>query len=485
MRMSFPAASVSAALALHVFAAMPTARAQTSDLTASVMASLDADREIYEQLAGELWDLAEVGYQETQSCLLLQRQLESAGFTLETGVAGMPTAFIASYGSGSPVIGILAEYDALPGLSQDAVPERKPIAGKTASHACGHHLFGAGSVAAATATKKWLEGSGAPGTVRLYGTPAEEGGGGKVYMVREGLFDDVDAVLHWHASDQNDASPMTSLAAVSVKFRFEGISAHAAAAPERGRSALDGVEALDFMANLMREHVPQETRMHYVITNGGAAPNVVPDAAEVYYIVRHPDAEQVAAILERLVQAAEGAARGTGTTVTHELVNGVYSLLPNDTLSRLMDSNLRDIGGVDYAAEERAFADRLRVTLPSDGLPVSSAAEIQPYEPKPLPASTDVADVSWVVPTAGLNTATWVPGTAAHSWQAVAAGGTSIGVKGMFVAAKTLTLTAIALFEDPSVLEDAAAEYEELVGPEFHYTPLVGDRPPPLDYRLD
>jgi aminobenzoyl-glutamate utilization protein B len=260
--------------------------------------------------------------------------------------------------------------------------------GKTASHACGHHLFGAGSVAAAIATKKWLEGSGAPGTVRLYGTPAEEGGGGKVYMVREGLFDDVDAVLHWHAFDQNDASPSTSLAALSAKFLFEGTSAHAAAAPERGRSALDGVEALNFMANLMREHVPQETRMHYVITNGGAAPNVVPDEAEVYYIVRHPDTEQVAAIFERLVQAAEGAARGTGTTVTYELVNGVYSVLPNDTLSRLMDRNLRDVGGLDYSAEERAFAEQLRATLPPDALPVSSASEIQPYELRPLPAST-------------------------------------------------------------------------------------------------
>jgi aminobenzoyl-glutamate utilization protein B len=211
----------------------------------------------------------------------------------------------------------------------------------------------------------------------------------------------------------------------------------------------------------------------------------VPDDAEVYYIVRHPDTEQVAAIFERLVQAAEGAARGTGTTVTYELINGVYSVLPNDTLSRLMDRNLRDVGGLDYSAEERAFAEQLRATLPPDALLVSSASEIQPYELKPLPASTDVADVSWVVPTAGVNTATWVPGTAAHSWQAVAAGGTSIGVKGMFVAAKTLALTAIELFEDPSVLKDAAAEYEELVGPEFEYRPLVGDRPPPLDYRLN
>src|SRR5690606_1582141 len=243
----------------------------------------------------------------------------------------------ASYGRGEPVIGILAEFDALPGLSQDTVPERKPLAQLGPGHACGHHLFGTASVAAAIAVKDWLARTGRPGTVRVYGTPAEEGGGGKVYMVRAGLFADVDAVLHWHPGAANDASPSTNRANMSGKFRFHGVSAHASAAPERGRSALDGVEAMNHMVNLLREHVPQESRIHYVITAGGQAPNVVPDFAEVYYYARHPDPAVVAQIWERLVKAAEGAALGTGTRVEYEVLNGVYSLLPNEALARVMD----------------------------------------------------------------------------------------------------------------------------------------------------
>ena len=456
---------------------------QSVDDRAEILASIEENRAVYEQLAGDLWDLAELGYQEVRSCLLLRGQLRSAGFEIEEGVAGMPTAFVASYGTGSPVIAILAEYDALPGFSQAAVPEQNPIPGKESGHACGHHLFGAGSTAAAIAVKDWLARAGQEGTVRLYGTPAEEGGGAKVYMTREALFDDVDAVLHWHPGDRNDASPWTTLASVSAKFRFAGVSAHAAQYPERGRSALDGVEAMNHMANLMREHVPEGTRIHYAITDGGAAPNVVPDFAEVYYIVRHPDTTQAAAVFDRLLQAAEGAAVGTGTTVTHELINGVYAMLPNDTLARVMDRNLREVGGVEYTTEERQFAEHLRASLPADSLPIGSAAEVQQYELQEIAVSTDVADVRWVVPTVGLSTATWVPGTAGHSWQAAAAGGTTIGVKGMMVAAKTLALTAIDLFEEGSILDAATREHRESTGPDFVYEPLVGDRPPPLDYR--
>jgi aminobenzoyl-glutamate utilization protein B len=453
------------------------------DHSRAALASIDAKRDHYAQIARQIWDLAEVGYSEHRSCALLQQQLRDAGFRVETGVAGIPTAFIATYGQGSPVIGILAEYDALPGITQDAVPDRKPIADKAAGHACGHNLFGTGSTAAAIAVKEWLVASRTAGTLRLYGTPAEEGGGGKVYMVREGLFRDVDAVIHWHAAARNDASPGSSLANLSVKFRFHGVSAHAAAAPERGRSALDGVEALNHMANLLREHVPQETRMHYVITSGGSAPNVVPDYAEVYYYVRHPDPEEVAEIFERLKKAAEGAALGTGTTVDHEIVNAVYSILPNEALARAMDRNLRAVGGVSYTQEEEAFAQRIRATLGADPPPLADANLIEKFERKDPAASTDAADVSWVVPSTALYTATWVPGTAAHSWQAVAASGTSIGVKGMLVAAKTLTLTAIDLFTDRKLIEDARAEYRTKVGPGFVYRPLIGDRKPPLDYR--
>lgn len=444
---------------------------------------LDARQAHYATVARKIWNLAEVGYQERESSALLQSELKSAGFAIQAGVAGMPTAFVASFGSGKPVIGILAEFDALPGITQDDSPERRPIEAKAAGHACGHHLFGTGSAAAAIAVKEWLGRSGTTGTIRVYGTPAEEGGAGKVYMVREGLFRDVDVVLHWHAGDANDASPGSSLANKSAKFRFRGVSAHAAAAPERGRSALDGVEAMNHMVNLMREHVPEDTRIHYVITAGGSAPNVIPDFAEVFYYVRHPDPKQVAELFDRVVKASEGAALGTGTTVTHEVIHGIYAMLPNDTLGRLMDRNLRRVGGVTYSPQERAFAERLRPSLGADAPPITRAAEIAEYGIKEAGGSTDVADVSWVVATGGLRTATWVPGTAAHSWQAIAAGGTSIGVKGMMVAAKTLALTAMDLFSDPNLVAAAQAEYRKRVGPNFTYVPLVGNRPPPLDYR--
>jgi len=457
--------------------------AAAQDARAKAVATIDANQQRYAEVAKAIWDLAEVGYQETKSSALLQAELQAAGFRVEAGVAGMPTGFVASYGAGGPIIGILAEFDALPGITQDASPERHPIDTKGSGHACGHHLFGTGSTAAAIAVKEWLAASGAPGTIRLYGTPAEEGGAGKVYMVREGLFKDVDIVLHWHASDRNDASPGSSLANKSAKFRFHGVSAHAAAAPERGRSALDGVQAMNLMVDMMREHVTEDSRIHYVITNGGSAPNVIPDFAEVFYYVRHPDPKEVAAMFERVVKAAEGAAMGTGTTVDHEVIHGLYAILENDTLARAMDRNLRAVGGVSYTPEERAFAETIRKSLPPDAPPLEFATEIQAFEMKEAGGSTDVADVSWVVPTTGLRTATWVPGTAAHSWQAIAAGGTSIGTKGMLVAAKTLALTAIDLMTDPALRAAAKAEYEKRVGPDFVYVPLVGDRKPPLDYR--
>ncbi len=471
-----------AALLAAGFLAGAHLRAQ--DPRDAMLASLDAGYQRYAQVAKQIWDWAEVGYQERQSSALLQQQLREAGFEIQAGVAGMPTAFVAHFGQGSPVIAILAEFDALPGITQDATPVRQVLATKTAGHACGHHLFGTGSTAAAIAVKEWLARTKSPGTIRVYGTPAEEGGGGKVYMVRAGLFRDVDAVLHWHPSDRNSASQDSTLANKSAKFRFHGLSAHAAGAPERGRSALDGVEAMDYMVNLMREHVPQTTRIHYIITRGGGAPNVVPDFAEVYYYVRHPDPKQVAELFERVVQAAQGAALGTGTTVDYEVVHAVYSMLPNDVLGRLMDRNLRRVGGVDYTAEERAFATQIQASFDAGSPPLETAQEIAPYGiGHPGGGSTDVSDVSWVVPTAGLETATWVPGTAAHSWQAIAAGGASIGMKGMLVAAKTLALTAVDLLTDPKTLAAAKDEYRRAVGPNFVYRALVGDRPPPLDYR--
>jgi aminobenzoyl-glutamate utilization protein B len=472
-----------AALLVAVALSTPAAAVVAQDAKTQLAASIDARRGDYAAVANQIWSLAEVGYQEHASSKLLQAELTKAGFKVDAGVAAIPTAFVASYGSGKPVIAILAEFDALPGLSQAAVPERKPLVERGAGHACGHHLFGTASVAAGIAVKEWLARTGGRGTIRVYGTPAEEGGGGKIYMVRAGLFDDVDVALDWHPGSVNDAGPGSSLANISGKFRFRGVSAHAAAAPWSGRSALDAVEAMDHMVNMMREHVPDGTRIHYVITSGGSAPNVVPDFAEVYYYARHADAKVVKQVWERFEKAAQGAALGTGTTVEVEVVNGVYALLPNETLARAIDANLRRVGGVSYTPEERAFADRLATTLSGDRVDVAEAARVQPFAPSDAGGSTDVGDVSWVVPNSGLNTATWVPGTPAHSWQAVAAGGMSIGHKGMINAAKTLAMTVHDLMTTPQLVTAARAEFDRKRGPGFVYAPLIGDRKPPLDYR--
>lgn len=451
--------------------------------TEDVLKKLDSKSEVYGGIAQNIWELAEMGYQEEKSSALLQETLSAEGFTIKKGVAGIPTAFIAEYGSGAPVIAIMGEYDALPGLSQEAVPEKKS-AGKAAGHACGHHLFGTASTAAAIATKDWMIASKTSGTIRFYGTPAEEGGSGKVYMVREGLFNDVDIALHWHPSSQNAASAGAALANKSAKFRFYGVSSHAAAAPQMGRSALDGVEAMNSMVNMMREHVIQEARIHYVITDGGKAPNVVPNFAEVYYYARHNTRDVVIDIFDRIVKAAEGAALGTGTTMDYEMIGGTHELLPNITLQKIMHDNLSKVGGLTYSAEEKAFADKIAVSLGQKEADLATAKNVQPYKTEARAfGSTDVGDVSFTVPTVGMGAATWVPGTPAHSWQAVAAGGTSIGKKGMMVAAKTLTLTAIDLFKNKDLVAKAKAEFIEKRGADFKYVPLLGDRAPALDYR--
>jgi len=447
-----------------------------------VIKSIDAGYDKYAAVAHKIWEFAEVGYQETKSSALLQETLAQAGFKIEKGVAGMPTAFVASYGSGKPVIGILGEYDALPGVSQDAVPEVKKVEGRPAGHACGHHLFGTASAAAAIAVKDWLIANKKGGTIRFYGTPAEEGGSGKVYMVREGFFKDVDIVFHWHPGAQNNASAGSSLANMNGKFRFTGIAAHAAVSPERGRSALDGVEAMNDMVNMMREHITQESRIHYVITRGGEAPNVVPAFAEVYYYVRHPKRTEVKDMWERITRAAQGAAMGTDIKVAWEILGGVYDLLPNETLAKLVDTNLRTLGGYTYTEEEKVFAEKIQKTFTTTPPPLSSTNSITDVDLL-SGGSTDVGDVSWVVPTVGLTTATWVPGTAAHSWQAIAAGGTSIGSKGMMLAAKSLALSMIDVYTNPAIVDVAWKEFKAKTGSDFKYESLLGDRPPALDYR--
>lgn len=450
---------------------------------ADVMLSfLERNEARFGSVAMDIWDYAELGYLETKSSERLQQVLASEGFEIQAGVAGIPTAFVASFGAGKPVIGVLAEFDALPGISQSRAPTRDILEDKHAGHACGHHLFGAGSAAAAIAIRQWLEDNKVSGTIRLYGTPAEEGGSGKVYLVRAGLFDDVDTVLHWHPADRNSANASSTLANKSARFKFRGVSAHAAAAPHRARSALDAVEAMNYMVNLLREHVPQETRIHYIVSHGGEAPNVVPDFAESYYYVRHPDAATLGQLWERVVNIAEAAAKGTETQLSVEVMHGNHSVLPNEELAQLMHSNLSRVGGVHYDAVEAVFAEKLSKSL--HGNYIGMEQEIMPYEVRQGMGSTDVGDISWVVPTVGMRAATWVPGTAAHSWQAIAAGGTSIGIKGMTVAAKTLALTARDLFLQPTLIDAAVQEFNMRRGENFQYRALLGDRDPPLDYRI-
>ena len=465
--------------------AQKTTSNEISDVKVDIIKELDLQMTKYGDASQAIWAFAEVGYQEEKSSKLLQDLLSDEGFDVQSGVADIPTAFVATYGSGSPVIGLLAEFDALPGVSQDRVAERKEVDGRPAGHACGHHLFGVGSAAAGISIKNWLKESGRSGTVRVYGTPAEEGGGGKIYMVRAGLFEDVDAVLHWHPSSGNSADAASSLANKSAKFRFRGVASHAAGAPQNGRSALDGVEAMNHMVNMLREHVEAESRIHYVITSGGEAPNVVPEFAEVFYYCRHPEMQKVQENFERIVKAAEGAALGTGTSMDYEVIHGLYNVMPNEALSKIMHKNLSLVGGIEYTTEESEFAKRIQTTLIGDKPPLESSNKVNAFQVinRGRGGSTDVGDVSWVVPTAGLRTATWVPGTSAHSWQAVAAGGTSIGVKGMMVAAKTLALTGIDLFENPANIQSGKLELETRRGKDFVYKSLVGDRSPPLDYR--
>lgn len=450
-----------------------------------VLKELDTKSNFYGDIAHTIWNYAEMGYQEKQSSALLQKTLKDEGFSIKVGVADIPTAFTAEYGSGSPIIAILGEYDALPGLSQQAVPE-KLSAGAKAGHGCGHHLFGTASAAAAISVKDWMKTNNVKGTVRFYGCPAEEGGAGKVYMSRAGLFNDVDVVLVWHPGNQNSSNPSVALANKSAKFRFYGASAHASASPEKGRSALDAVEAMNHMVNMMREHIPQESRIHYVITSGGKAPNVVPDFAEVYYYSRHPQRDEVIKIFDRIVKAAEGAAIGTETKMDYEIIGGTHEMLQNLTLQKLMYDNLVKVGGFTYTPEEKAFADKIAKTLNIDEVDIKYSEGVLPYDTHldyNGAGSTDVGDVSFNVPTAEISTATWVPGTPAHSWQAVACGGMSIGTKGMMIAAKTMAASAIDLFSNLDIIDKAKAEFLNSRGKDFKYTPLIGDRAPALDYR--
>ncbi len=411
-----------------------------------------------------IWEFAEVGLEEYQSSALLVKELRANGFEVETGVSNMPTAFVASYGSGSPVIGILAEYDALPGLSQKAIPDREPLAEGAAGHGCGHSGLGTGALGAALAVKAAKDKHNLPGTIRLYGTPAEETLIGKVYMLLDGQFDDLDICLHWHPSSKNMAQGGSSKALVSVKFTFEGIAAHASGSPHQGRSALDAVELMNIGVNFMREHVKEDSRMHYVITDGGGQPNVVPPEATVWYFIRADTHEDVESLFQWVQEIAEGAARMTRTKWSLHIDTDCHEIIPNTPLTELIDANMRAIGAPKFTPEEHEFAKQLQGPLAEQfqqTFKTTLNEDVAPPESTPGKGSTDVGDISWKVPTGGLRTACAAEGTPGHSWQQVACIGSSIGDKGILYAAKSLAVSAVQLLEDESLRAAAQADFEE------------------------
>jgi aminobenzoyl-glutamate utilization protein B len=455
-----------------------TCLAEKADLDESIRKRDDAAWEA----ALKIWKWAEPGYQETKSSALLARMLEDAGFELDRQVAGIPTAFTASFGDAKPVIGIVGEFDALPGMSQQAVPHRQPRDETSYGHACGHHLFGVASASAAIAIAEQIKAGQIQGTVRYYGCPAEEGGAAKVFMVREELFRDCDAVLHWHPGSRNAAGDMSSTARIAAKFRFRGKAAHAAGAPNQGRSALDAVEVTNHAAELLREHTPDFTRIHHVITAGGDAPNVVPEFAETYFYVRHPEASVARSVYRRLELCAQAGALATETKLEIEYQGGTLELIPNSALAQVTLANLRELNDLGLTADERHFAAKIQESL-DEPKPLDSLREVVDQTGQVGRGSTDVGDVSWTVPTTGFSTACWVPGTPAHSWQACAAGGTSIGRKGMQLAARVLAASAWDLYHSPQTLAAAKAELQRRMGDREYESLMRPGQKPPLDYR--
>jgi aminobenzoyl-glutamate utilization protein B len=450
-------------------------------MQSTILDYLDEHEPQLVHLARAIWSRPEVALEEQFAADLLAEQCAAAGFHVERNVGQMPTAFVASWGSGKPIIGVLGEYDALPGLSQECTTEREAIQAGGPGHGCGHNLFGVASFGAALAIKTMLETNNLPGTIRFYGCPAEETLVGKTFMAQAGLFDDLDAAIAWHPGDVNSVWAASSLAMNSFKVNFHGVTSHAAVDPHNGRSALDGAQLMDIGVNYLREHIIPEARIHSVITHGGQAPNVVPAYAQIWYYVRAPQRDQVESIYARMLDIAKGAALMSGTTYDIDFVTGCYEILPNYTLSRLLIEKLQAVGPITFDAEEQAFAQRLQATFapgtvqsafarmqrmtplkldPQDAeLPLWGAIIPHTEEYSVMPGSTEVGDVSQITPTAQITTACWPFGTPGHSWQIVASSGSSIGMKGMLLAAKGMALAGIDLFTKPDLLAAAQAEF--------------------------
>jgi aminobenzoyl-glutamate utilization protein B len=452
-----------------------TGPAAQGDPKTTSLAWLDSNVPLLNRVNRNIWSWAETGLEEVKSSKELQDVLRANGFAVEAGVAGMPTAFVASYGTGQPVIGILAEFDALPGLSQDASAERKARPEVTAGHGCGHSVFGTASTGAAIAIKQALASGSIKGTVKLFGTPAEETGIGKTYMLREGVFKDVDTILAWHAGSTTGAGWDYSKAMVSVKFRFEGLPSHASVSPHQGRSALDAVELMSAGVNYMREHVKEDTRIHYVITNGGGQPNVVPPNAEVWYYLRanqHTDVEDYYVWLTEIAKAAAAMSR---TKLVEQRVDAdMHEVLPNRTLVELIHKNLELVGPPQFDEREKAFARATQKDLkPQPALALAERIEPLPSgAPEQGTHSTDVGDLTWFFPVGQFTAAVYSYGAPGHSWQVAACTGMSIGEKGMLVAAKTIAATAVDLYRSPSTIEKARADQKQMMAG-LKYTTLI------------
>jgi len=431
-------------------------------------------------LSDQVWSFAEIAMKEHQSAKVLSAYAEQKGFKVTRNVADIPTAFIAEYGSGKPIIGILGEFDALPGLSQKAIPSKEALNAGAAGHGCGHNMFGAASLGAAVAVKELIASGKLKGTVRFYGTPAEEDLAGKVYMARAGVFNDLDVCLDWHPDYENKANMQSTQAIVSYTVKFKGKSAHAAADPWNGKSALDAAELFNIGMNFMREHVKPSVRIHYVYKQAGNVPNVIPDEASVWIWIRDSKRSGVAEVEERMKEVAKGAAQMTRTEVSFEMENGLYELLVNETGAKTLHKNMQIVGPVTYTEEEKKFADQIMKAYGAESLGIDGSIKpLEETKADPSGGSTDVGDISYIVPEITLNAATAPYKSPWHSWVVVACGGMSIGHKGMLFAAKSLGTTMVDLFENELLRKEIRAEFEKRKGNEV-WKAMLPDGPPPV-----
>lgn len=446
----------------------------------AVIRSVDLHAQELIRISDEIWGYAETALKETRSAEALAAYAESQGFNVKRGVAGMPTAFTAEYGSGKPIIGIMGEYDALPGISQKALPTREPLMQGAGGHGCGHNLFGAGSLGAAVAVKELIASGKLKGTIRFYGTPAEEAVGGKIYMAREGLFNDLDVCLDWHPASEIASNIQSSQAMVDFVVEFKGKAAHAAADPWNGRSALDGVELFLDGVNMLREHVRPSVRMHYVIQAGGDVPNVVPEYASVWMWVRDSKRNGVDEVFARVKEIATGAGLMAGVESRVKVQTGDYEILVNQRGAETLQKNVEALGPIKYTNEELVFARKIQEVsgVEQTGLD-GNIHPLQQTKEDPEGGSTDVGDISWIVPEITVNVTTAPSKAPWHSWAVVACGGMSIGHKGMLFAAKSLAMTMVDLFESEQLRKEIRAEFEKRRGNHV-YQPYIPEGPPPV-----